>query len=166
MKLNLGCGSQLLKGFVNVDQIQFKGLDVEAVGYKVDNIVHLIEFKDNSVEMIYAAHCLQCMVPRSIVPIALAHWFRVLKPGGKIIIEVPTIVPAVQKYLAGKISMETLVQGIYGHDQNGLRQTLCFDFEYLYVLLKKARFKNIEQIKQPSYSRHDPQTNLVLKGTK
>jgi len=162
MKLNLGCGSHLLEGFVNVDQLQFKGLDLEKVDYKVDNIVHLTEFKDNSVEMIYAAHCLQCIYLRSMVPVALAHWYRVLKPGGTIVIEVPNIVPAVQKYLAGKVSMETLIQGIYGHDQNGLRQTLCFDFEYLYVLLKKAGFKNIEQIKQPTYSRHDPQTNLVM----
>lgn len=164
-KLNLGCGNHFLKGFVNIDQCQF---DDKASGYdiKVDNIIYLKYFEDNSVDFIYSSHVLQCIDPRSKVTEALKNWYRVLKPKGHIVIEVPNVVPLMRKYLNNEVSHETFVQGIYGVDAEGIRQFTCFSYSYLEKLLKETGFRCINQIKQPLYSRHDPNTNLVVEAWK
>jgi len=158
-KLNLGCGNHILPGFVNVDANSNKDV-------VLDDVVLLINFSDNYTDMIYAAHVLQCIFPRSKVPEALKNWYRVLKFGGQVIIEVPNIIPITKAYLEGKVKIETFIQGIYGVDRNGIRQTTCFDFGYLFFLLQEVGFKNIKQIEQPEYSRHDRNTNLVVEAFK
>ena len=158
VKLNLGCGDQILSGFINTDQINRSG----AVG---DDIIFLGKFKDSTVEMLYASHCLQC-IQRSYVFEALRNWYRVLISGGKIIIEVPDIISLMGKYLKGLISIETLTQGVYGVDKEGIRQTCCFDYDYLKKLLEEVGFKDVKRIPQPFYSRHDLNTNICVEATK
>jgi len=159
LNLNLGCGDQILPGFLNVDANSNKDV-------VFDDVVFLINFSDNGTDMIYAAHVLQCIFPRSRVLIALENWYKVLKPGGHIIIEVPDIVPVTKAYLEGKVPIETFIQGIYGVDKDGIRQTICFSFDYLKKLLEEVGFKNIKRIDQPSYSRHCKETNICVEAEK
>lgn len=165
-KLNLGCGDHLLKDFVNVDQSQFNGLKSSGYDIKVDNIIYLKYFENDSVDFIYSSHVLQCIDPRSKVTEALKNWYRVLKPKGQVIIEAPNIIPITKAYLEGKVKIETFIQGIYGVDKSGIRQFACFDFGYLQRLLEEVGFKNVKQIEQPKYSRHDPNTNIVVEAWK
>ena len=159
-RLNLGCGRYVLSGFTNIDSKSWHE------GVVVADIVSLKSIHTDSVDFIYAAHCLQCLVPRKLVPTALVNWYRVLKRGGQIIIEVPTLVPLMTKYLNKEVSIEKLIQGVYGVDEDGIRQTICFDFDYLSRLLIQIGFKDIKQIEQPPYSKHDKTTNLVVVGWK
>lgn len=159
-KLNLGCGNHILPEFVNIDNIP------HCKDVYIDDIIYLQTFEDNSVDFIYSSHTLQCIFPRSKVTEALKNWYRVLKPKGHIVIEVPNVVPLMRKYLNNEVSHETFVQGIYGVDRPGIRQFSCFDFEYLQKLLEEVGFKNVRQIEQPEYSRHDPNTNLVVEAWK
>lgn len=160
IQLNLGCGSQLLDGFINVDS----GDGV--YGVNVSDIVWLIDFSADSVDLIYSAHALQCLPHRSDVQAALRSWHRVLKLGGKLILEVPTIVPLFKDYLSGKVSIKLLNQGIYGVDAEGLRQVVCFDLTYLTELLLEAGFTSVREVTQPSWSRHCAATNLVVESLK
>jgi len=165
IKLNLGCHKTILPGFINIDLVPFEGVQIE-------DIIYLKSFENNSVDFIYASHCLHTF-SRSNVSIALKNWYRVLKPGSQIIIEVDNMVPIMQQYLAGKIPvidgilpMGRLVQGFFGKDEEGMRKYIAFDFEYLSMFMTEAGFKNIKQINKPPYSRHCSQTNICVVAIK
>ena len=85
MKLNLGCGSIILKDFVNVDKFDF---------YK-PNIVHDLEvfpypFKDNSVDEIILSHVLEHIgqIPDVFNEI-IKELYRICRNGSLINITVP-----------------------------------------------------------------------------
>lgn len=160
VQLNLGCGPQILEEFVNVDS-SFVSPHV-----RYGDLKTLRGFSDESVDLIYCAHALQCLDRRSDIPIALKNWCRVLKDGGILIVEVPTILPLFDKYLRGDATMELLNQGIYGMDQPGMRQIICFDLDYLTRLLQEAGFKSVVPRSQPSWSIHTAATNLVVEALK
>ncbi len=58
MKLNIGCGTNIREGYVNLDFIKGKGVDV------VHNLNEFpYPFKDNTFEYIYASHILEHLTP-------------------------------------------------------------------------------------------------------
>jgi len=82
MKLNLGAGMQQIAGWTTVD------LDPDMHPDIVGDIEHL-PFEDNSIDEIYASHCLE-HVPYDSP--ALSEWFRVLKRGAVCTVIVPDII--------------------------------------------------------------------------
>ena len=82
MKLNLGCGDNLLDGYINVDKYD-KAADVQA------DITDL-PFEDNSVDKVVAYQVIE-HVPYNLNDKLFAEIFRVLKPGGTAILETPDI---------------------------------------------------------------------------
>ncbi len=79
-KLNLGCGTIILEGWVNLDIAQMPGVDV------VHNIEDLpLPFPDNSFDEILCQFILEHV---NWVPV-LKDINRILKPGGKVKILVP-----------------------------------------------------------------------------
>lgn len=91
-KLHLGCGNTKLDGFINIDIRQTPATD------RVMDISDLAEFSDNSVDMIYASHCLEHFNFR-IVPDILCEWNRVLRKGGELVVRVPDFDILVNIYL-------------------------------------------------------------------
>jgi len=81
-KLNLGCGSSLMDGWINVDRHEpgAEHYDVMALPY-------------TDVDEILAKHILEHFAWEDAFH-ALTHWRSILKPGGKITIVVPDIVEA------------------------------------------------------------------------
>ncbi len=81
MKLNLGCGKDIKPGYINMDYVKHKGVD----------IVHDLEefpypFKTNSVDEIWMSHVIEHLV----YPLkALMECHRILKPDGLLYISVP-----------------------------------------------------------------------------
>lgn len=80
-KLNFGCGTRIMKGYVNLDVVPLKGVDV----------VHDLNkfpypFKKNYFDEIYARNILEHL--DDLVKV-MKELHRVLKPKGKLIIEVP-----------------------------------------------------------------------------
>jgi len=81
-RLNLGCGTDIKKGYVNLDYVSAPGVDV----------VHSIErlpypFKDGEFSEIYASHVLEHINGDWFGIIRELH--RILKKGGIIIVKVP-----------------------------------------------------------------------------
>lgn len=75
MKLNMGCGERPLEGFVNVDIVKLKGVD----------IVHDMEkfpypFKDNSADFILMDNVIEHLNDTVGV---MKECYRILKPGGR-----------------------------------------------------------------------------------
>ncbi len=77
-KLNIGAGDTVIEGFTPID----RKLGIEAYP--------LVGYEDNSVEEIRASHILEHFTFER-VPLVLAEWARVLKPGGRMRIAVPDI---------------------------------------------------------------------------
>lgn len=80
--LNLGCGEITHPAFVNVDALVARHI------HYIRRIDDLRPFRDNSVDLIYASHCLEHFGHREIDRV-VAEWQRVLKPGGVLRVGVP-----------------------------------------------------------------------------
>ncbi len=80
-KLNLGCGEKILQGYVNIDIVKTRGIDVV---HNLDNIPY--PFKDEEFDEIYADNVLEHLNNFMYVMDVL---HRILKLDGKLIIKVP-----------------------------------------------------------------------------
>lgn len=96
VKLNLGCGDKILPGFVNVDVVESRA------GMRPDVICDLHQltpFADDSADEIMAIHVVEHFWRWEVVDV-LKEWVRVLKPGGRLILECPNLISACQAVLA------------------------------------------------------------------
>jgi len=82
MKLNLGCGTDIKPGYINIDVRK----TVESV--VVCDLTKPLPFLPASVEEIFACDILEHMSFR-LIQTVLKDWFRVLQPGGKLFIQSP-----------------------------------------------------------------------------
>lgn len=82
LKLNLGCGKRIWEGFQNLDGRT--GTDVKALPYQ-----------DNTVDEIQAIHLLEHIYYWDVTD-TLKEWFRVLRPGGRLILEMPCFEKVIQ----------------------------------------------------------------------
>ncbi len=95
LKLNLGCGDKILEGYVNIDVAESR------VGMKPDvlcDLHHLEPFGDNTADEILSVHVIEHFWRWEVLDI-LKEWIRVLKPGGKMILECPNLISACQQFL-------------------------------------------------------------------
>jgi hypothetical protein len=82
LKLNMGCGRDRIEGYVGVDQYG-EGADI-----KIDVLDFALP--ENTVTEIMSSHMLEHL-PHFRVPELLTTWFRMLKPGGQLILELPNL---------------------------------------------------------------------------
>lgn len=95
IRLNLGCGDKILDGYINVDVVESRA------GKKPDVLSDLRElhaFEDNMADEVMAVHVVEHFWQWEIVDI-LKEWTRVLKPGGKMILECPNLISAAEEFL-------------------------------------------------------------------
>lgn len=84
MKLNLGCGNDIRKGYINIDVIANPGVD------KVCDITQKLNFSDASIEEIVAQDILEHLT-REQLESTLAEISRILKINGVVKIRIPNI---------------------------------------------------------------------------
>ena len=80
-KVNLGCGKDILDGWVNIDKHDY-GQEI------VRDITRGLPFDDNSIDEVYSSHCLE-HIEREDVPFVWEEIYRVLKKGGIFTFVVP-----------------------------------------------------------------------------
>jgi predicted SAM-dependent methyltransferase len=99
-----------------------------------------LPFEDNSIEEIYSSHALE-HVAISKVPETLREWFRVLKPGGKAIIQVPDFNYVAKYWLTGmdRTWAEEMIFGNQAHE--GEFHKCAFTHELLKGDLEAAGFE-------------------------
>lgn len=95
LRLNLGCGDKILAGYVNVDVVEARA------GMKPDVICDLhdlVPFADASADEILSVHVVEHFW-RWEVRDVLREWMRVLKPGGRMVVECPNLESACRTFL-------------------------------------------------------------------
>lgn len=139
LNLHLGCGSVNHPDFVNVD-----GIPAPHVHY-VRSLSDLSPFKNETVDMIYASHCLEHFKMHE-VPTVLKEWFRVLKKEGILRLSVPDFDCLVSIYIENNrnlnlISDQILAGQKYKYDYH----LSIFNKEKITELLLKTGFETVEE---------------------
>jgi radical SAM protein with 4Fe4S-binding SPASM domain len=102
-KLHLGCGDIILPDFINCDLFNPKA------DLKCD--VAKLPFEDNSIDEIYASHIIEHFHFYEAMDV-LKEWCRVLKPGGKVMIETPDMYASCMKFISADARGRS---NLYGH---------------------------------------------------
>jgi predicted SAM-dependent methyltransferase len=144
MKINLGCGSLLLPGYINCD------LYNPAAEMKCD--VKDLPFPDDSVDEIYASHIIEHFDFFEGKDKVLPEWRRVLKVGGILIIETPDLAASCKEfsrlYEAGE---QQQCINLYSHFFSTPWENVGQVHRFLYTpiqmcwTLESLYFKNIRQ---------------------
>ena len=93
MKLSIGCGDRRLPGYTGVDVIQRAAVDIIAPADK-------IPLADGVADEVLAIHLVEHLLPWT-VPDALGEWFRLLKPGGLLVLEMPDFLKSCRNIAEG-----------------------------------------------------------------
>jgi GT2 family glycosyltransferase len=108
VKLNVGSGGINYDGYISVDKYDPRAhLHMDAC--HLDSI-----FNENSIEEILASHLFEHISPYDAVR-TLSSWLKILKPGGKLIMELPNFEELCKDFLkANKSERYGLLNAIYG----------------------------------------------------
>lgn len=152
--LHLGCGFAYINGFCNIDASRIVPCDITA---RIDKL----NLAAGTVDVIYASHVFE-HVPWRRGPDILAEWFRVLKPGGRLLVLVPDIERLFRIYLdnlpeyqsePGRFHADRAHNIVYGGQSNR------FDYHYqgwsmtsLSTVLREIGFNNIRQAEREEFS--------------
>lgn len=134
----------------------WKILDVESrpeVDY-VGNASDLSQFADNYIDVIYTSHVLEHFFYNieNELTNTLKEWYRVLKPGGKLLISVPDLKTLCWLYLNPNlmpIERFHLMRVIFGGQTNIYDvHKVGFDFDILAMYLEEVGFVEYEQVSE------------------
>lgn len=135
LRLHLGCGWKHFDGYVNVDLWITDATDI------ISDITSL-PWPDNAANIVESYHVIEHISHKKIKK-TLTDWHRVLKPGGKLILECPHFDVAIQEYLSGD---ESRLLNIFGRQRSeGDAHLYGFNPERLMRLLEEVGFKEIQE---------------------
>lgn len=106
IKINYGCGRRVQDGAFNIDAV------VNSKAPRPPELLHALEFnadgsivsktplEDGFADELFAGHVIE-HVTEWQAPFVIQEWARLLKSGGKLILELPDIIKAAKNLIAG-----------------------------------------------------------------
>lgn len=136
VRLNLGCGNDIKKDYINIDRYNNTGL----VDLKCD--LAAIPFLDETVDEIYTSHVFE-HIPINDVYGVLEEWERVLRLDGKIVMFLPNLEKEVKIWLEAPVDRKWFeVHRIFGSQSHeGNTHFSGHSPESLKYLLERFNFK-------------------------
>jgi predicted SAM-dependent methyltransferase len=147
-KLHLGCGTKHLEGYTNIDIRYLPGVD------EINNIRFLRNYKNNTVDEIYACHVLEHF-SRWEYKDVLKRWFEILKPGGQLRLAVPDF-SSICSYYIKTGDLKSLIGLMYGgqdYDEN--YHYVTFDYDTLSNDLKEIGYSTTTEWDTEKYDSDD-----------
>jgi SAM-dependent methyltransferase len=139
INLHLGCGLVNHPKFINID-----GRPAPHIHY-IRSIDNLDPFKDNSVNLVYACHCLEHFSHVKI-PDVLTEWFRILKKNGVLRLSVPDFDLLLDIYRENGNDINTILLALMGEQNYKFNFHLTvFNIYSLEFLLKKTGFRQVQK---------------------
>lgn len=140
VRIQIGAGDKYWPGFVNVDAHGEQ--DIKADCSK------RLPFDADYADEIHSIHFVE-HIGRLEVNNMLMDWHRVLKPGGKVCIEVPCLNKIAQFIVNGEKNMRMTVLGIFGDPRDkklGMMHQWAYTREEMTELLLQCGFKDVRVI--------------------
>jgi len=115
LRLDIGGGGKTPEGVLRKRGEEYTSVDL--VDADVIAAMWELPFKDGEVHSIWSSHSLE-HAPMAKVPVTLAEWFRVLRPGGRAIVQVPNFDYVARYWLTGgdRVWAEQMVFGTQAND--------------------------------------------------
>ena len=110
MKLNLGCGNEILPEFINIDSRNISGVD------KVSDIRNLSWVKDASCKLVRMSHVIEHFKENEVISI-LKECFRILENYGIIEIYCPNAEKIAKDYIESKIPCKEFSRLLFGNQE-------------------------------------------------
>ena len=169
VKLNLGCGTDYKKGWINIDNNSDNNIEKLDLNW---DLTKPLPFKDNSVDFIFNEHFIEHLTVEE-GQAAVKDMMRVLKPGGVIRIATPDLEVTVDKYLHTPIDKDPTLKtfGLEWIETRAERINVVFrrwghkwlyDWEELERRLKEAGCTKIKRCALGK-SRHPELRNLEIR---
>jgi hypothetical protein len=137
LKLNVGCGLEYKKGYMNTDAFDSSVADRMMSATQLD-------FADESFSQVDCNQVLEHLgAAQSIY--ALSEIYRVLEPGGSFLLETPDLLNAFKSFIKGDENSRKLTMNwIYGLDAPGMSHKYGFPEELLERMLRETGFNDIK----------------------
>lgn len=137
MKLNLGCGGDVKRGYINIDLYA----DVPGV-FRLD--IESLPYVTNSIAEIFVQDVIEHISHRKTLQV-LRHWCSLLMPSGVLEIRCPDARKQAELFLSGFWDVETYALMVYGgQDFEGNQHKTCFTRESLEATLRRLGMKVTE----------------------
>lgn len=110
IKLHLGCGSNRMPDYINIDLYDNRNVDV------VHDLLQPLPYEDESVDEIYCSHVIEHF-SRNEWEIIREDWKRVLKPGGVMHLRCPDLEQCIKYFLSDHLGAKWTywIKTIYGY---------------------------------------------------
>lgn len=154
LRVNVSAGDKHWPGFVNTDL--YGEADVQAD-------MRDLPFDTATVDELHAIHCVE-HIPRMQLESMLHHWNRILKPGGKVFIEVPCLNKIAKMVVDGEKNLRLTVLGIFGDPRDekpGMMHGWCYTREELTEALEQCNFVVTETTPKFHIARRDMRLEAV-----
>ena len=156
VRLHIGSGDKHWPGFVNVDAYGDPDVLTDC---------RRLPFDRDYADEIHSIHFVE-HIPRLEVDQMLYDWYRVLRSGGYIAIEVPCLDKIAANVIAGEKNMRLTSLGIFGDPRDpkpGMMHHWCYTKKELVEILEQVGFKMVG-VEEPHF--HMAARDMRVTGVK